>query len=82
MCLGTNVSGHKRVWAQSCLGTNVSGHKRVWAQSCLGTIVWAESCGLKYVWAQSCGLPLDKYISNFSASYKDHNTTTFWVSVS
>ena len=20
---GTNVSGHKRVWAQSCMGTNV-----------------------------------------------------------
>ena len=35
-CSGTNVpghklnvSGHKRVWAQSCLGTIVSGHKRV-----------------------------------------------------
>ena len=38
-CQGTNVSGHKRVWAQSCLGTIVSGHNRVWALSCLGTIV-------------------------------------------
>ena len=55
-CVGTIVSGHKRVWAQTCLGTIVSGHNRVWAQSCLGTIVWAQSCGLKYVWAQSCGL--------------------------
>ena len=45
-CQGTNVSGHKHVWAQSCLGTIVSGHNRVWAQS----------CGLKYVWAQSCSL--------------------------
>ena len=27
-CLGTNVSGHKRVWAQTCVGTNVCGHKR------------------------------------------------------
>ena len=27
---GTNVSGHKRVWAQTCVGTNdVCGHKRV-----------------------------------------------------
>ena len=38
-CWGTNVSGHKRVWAQSCLGTNVSGHKLVWAQMSLGTNV-------------------------------------------
>ena len=30
-CQGTNVSGHKRVWAQTCLGTNV------WVQMCLGT---------------------------------------------
>ena len=29
---GTNVSGHKRVWAQTCVGTIVCGHKRVWAQ--------------------------------------------------
>ena len=37
-CCGTNVPGHKRVWAQTSLSTNVSehvcGHKRVWAQSC------------------------------------------------
>ena len=55
MCLGINVSGHNRVWAQSCLGTIVSGHNRVghnrvWAQSCLGTIV----SGHNRVWAQSC----------------------------
>ena len=50
MCLGTNVCGHKCVWAQSCVDTNVCGHKRVWAQSCLGTIV----CGHNRVWAQSC----------------------------
>ena len=25
-CQGTNVFGHKRVWAQACLGINVSGH--------------------------------------------------------
>ena len=65
-CWGTNVPGHKRVWAQLCLGTNVSGHKRVWAQTCLRTIisghnhVWAQSClgtivsGHNHVWAQSC----------------------------
>ena len=42
--MGTNVSGHKRVWAQTCVGTNVSGHNRVgtimWAQVCMGTNVW------------------------------------------
>ena len=60
-CWGTNVPGHRRVWAQSCLGTIVSGHNRVWAQSCLGTIVsghnrvWAQSCLGTVVWAQSCG---------------------------
>ena len=48
-CLGTIMSGHKRVWAQSCLGTIVSGHNHVWAQSCLGTNV----CGHKRVWAQT-----------------------------
>ena len=59
-CQGTNVSGHKRVWAKSCLGTNVSGHNRVWAQSCLGTIVsghhrvWAQSFLGTIVWAQLC----------------------------
>ena len=66
MCLGTNVCGHKRVWAQTCVGTNVCGHKRVWAQSCVFTIVcghkpvWAQTClgtimcGHKRVWAQTC----------------------------
>ena len=51
-CWGTNVpghklnvSGHKRVWAQSCLGT-----KRVWVQTCVGTIV----CGHNRVWVQAC----------------------------
>ena len=43
MCLGTNVSRHKRVWAQMCLGTNVTWHKRVWAQTCLGTNVCGDS---------------------------------------
>ena len=43
MRLGTNVSGHKRVWAQICLGTNVSGHKRLWAQTCLGINVCGHS---------------------------------------
>ena len=32
------VSGH-----DSCLGTNVSGHKRVWAQSCGPNHVWAQT---------------------------------------
>ena len=50
MCLGTNVSVHNRIWAQTCLGTNVSGHKRDCAQSCLGT----NMSGHKRVWAQSC----------------------------
>ena len=54
MCLGTNVSWHKRVWAQTCLDTNVFGH------NCVGTIVWAQVCmgtnvsGHKRVWAQTC----------------------------
>ena len=52
-CLGTIVSGHNRIWTQSCLGTIVSGHNRVWAQSCLGTVVWAQSCGPNHVWAQT-----------------------------
>ena len=55
MCLGTIVSGHNRVWAQSCLGTIVSGRSRVWAQSCLGTVV----SGHNRVWAQSSGLNHD-----------------------
>ena len=66
MCLGTNVCGHNRVWAQSCVGTIVWGHIRVWAQMCVGTNVcghnrvWAQSClgtivcGHNLVWAQSC----------------------------
>ena len=63
-CLGTNMYGHKRVWAQTtciwaqtCMGTNVYGHKqhvyghkRVWAQTCMGTNV----SGHKHVWAQTC----------------------------
>ena len=51
MCLGTNMSRHKRVWAQTSLGTNESGHKRVWAQTCLDTTVWAQVC------MGTCGLP-------------------------
>ena len=66
-CQGTNLSGHKRVWAQTCVGTNVSRHKRVWAQKCVGTNisghnrVWVQTCmgtiivgGHKLVCAQSC----------------------------
>ena len=34
-CMGTNVSGHKRVWA-----------KRVWAHVCGHKHIWAQSCGL------------------------------------
>ena len=56
-CWGTNVPGHRRVWAQikcvwaqSSLGTIVSGHNLIWAQSCLGTIV----SGHNLIWAQSC----------------------------
>ena len=56
-CWGTNVPGHKCVWAQTCLGTNVSEyhiimsrHNRFWAQTCLGTKV----SGHKRVWAQTC----------------------------
>ena len=61
MFLGTNVSGHSHVcaqscghnhvWVEMCVGTNVYVHKRVWAQMCLGTNV----SGHKRVWAQSCG---------------------------
>ena len=65
-CVGTNVSGHKRVWSQMCLVTNVSGHKRVWSQTCLVTNVsghkrvWSQTClvtnvsGHKRVWSQTC----------------------------
>ena len=60
MCLGTNMSGHKRVWSQTsvgtnvcleqtCLGTIVCGHKRVRAQTCVGTNV----CRHNRVWAQT-----------------------------
>ena len=41
-CQGTNMCGHKYVWAQMCVGTNVCGHKRElrdWAQTCVGTNV-------------------------------------------
>ena len=54
MCLGTNVCGHKHVWAKTCLSTNVPGHKRVWTQTCLGTNVWAQTCLDTIVWAQVC----------------------------
>ena len=50
MCLGTNMCGHKRVWAQTSVGTNVCGHNRLWAQMCEGTNV----CGHNRVWAQTC----------------------------
>ena len=39
MCVGTNVCGHKCVWAQMCVGTVVCGLSRVWAQSCVGSVV-------------------------------------------
>ena len=29
LCLGTIISGHKRVWAQTCPGSNMSGHYNV-----------------------------------------------------
>ena len=35
----------------TCQSTNVSGHKRVWAQTCLGTIVWAQVCMGTNVWS-------------------------------
>ena len=67
MCLGTNVSRHKRVRAQTRPHDyNMSGHKCVWAQSCLGTNVcehnrvWVQTClgtivsWHNRVWAQSC----------------------------
>ena len=44
---GTNVGGHKRLWAQACVGTNVSGHKRVRAQSSGHMNVWAQTCYLR-----------------------------------
>ena len=55
MCVGTIMSGHKRVWAQTYLGktyvgTNVSGHTRVWVQTCLGTNVSEH----KRVWTLTC----------------------------
>ena len=59
-CWGSNVSGHKRVWAQTCLGTNVSGHNHVWVQTCLGTVMYGlNRVGTimsrhKRVWSQSC----------------------------
>ena len=52
-CWGTNVSGHKRVWAviyvHNHVGTIVC-HNHVWEQTCVGTNV----CGHKRVWAQTC----------------------------
>ena len=45
-CWGTNVPGHKRVWAQikcvwaqTCVGTNVCGHSR------LGPIMYGHKRG-------------------------------------
>ena len=70
MCLGTNISRHSHVWAQSYLGTNICGHQCVRAQTSVGTnvswhkSVWTQTCvrtnvsGHKregtVVWAQSC----------------------------
>ena len=47
---GTNVCGHKRVWAQTFVGTNVCGHKNVWAQKFVAT----KMSGHKRLWAQKC----------------------------
>ena len=44
MCLGTNVTGHSHVCAQSCLGTNVSWHCHACVQSCGHNNVWAQMC--------------------------------------
>ena len=53
MCVDTNVSVHKRVWAQTCLYRHKHvWHKYIWAQLCgynrkgsnmycMGTIVWS-----------------------------------------
>ena len=35
------VSDHNN----SCWGTNVPGHRRVWAQSCLGSIMYGQKRG-------------------------------------
>ena len=58
---GNKHAEHKHVWAQTYLGTNVSGHKRVWVQYLPGhKSVWAQTCldtnmsGRKRVWAQMC----------------------------
>ena len=56
--MGTNVSCHNRVWAQTCLGTNVCGHNRVWAQTREGTIVCGHNRVGSIVWAQSCMGPI------------------------
>ena len=56
MRLGSNVSGHKRVWEQR-VGTNVCGHKRVWTQTCLDTNVCGRSHVVTVVWAQTCVEP-------------------------
>ena len=60
-CWGTNVPGHRRVWAQSCLGTIMSGHNHVWAQSCgpsrVGPIMYGHKRGGTdvnfYIWGTS-----------------------------
>ena len=42
--------------AQTYVGTNVSGHKRVWAQTCLGTnYVGTNMCGHNLVGSSMCG---------------------------
>ena len=72
-CWGTNVPGHKRVWAQikcvgaqTCPGTNVSGHNRV------GTIESAQLCGLMYVWAQTWGLRNKLYSGKINIAERHH----------
>ena len=59
-CRGTNMSGHRRVWAQTCLGTVMYGLNRVGTvmYDCVHHVmyghVWAQMSGHKHVWAQSC----------------------------
>ena len=73
MCLGTNVSGHSHVRAQSC------GRNHVWAQTCLGTnvsepnlsghshvvtVVWPQSL----YWNKRGGTYYDRRIKNMQSS--------------
>ena len=62
MCLGTNMCGHKRVWAQACVGTNVSGHKGVWAQTCLGTIMSGHNREGSSMYGHNVWSPLLRFI--------------------